>query len=503
MQGKTIVLSIVTLIGLIALFLIFKVPTVSSLLNHILNVNPLAWILSFGAIISMAVALTLTLSENSAGCLAWIVTGVFSAGWIFWLVAQGPLMFSALYHQTSYQESGLIEQSRIRDVAYTVANTNFNSQNPYSKSGPGDLDFIDGHWISSIDPKDLNVFSLPTQGIFIYDPDGEDKVVQVLEQFPFSEAGWLGNSATYFVRNVSYFTEFSEVVYKKLPGEDTGYIAVTSLIKRDGFVRYPYLWKVLVVFPDGRFELLDPKAAETDPRLEGVAIRSEWLTKQQVIAYGWRYGAWKGFVNRLGRIDIQTSAVNDENSAPFHMETPNGYMWYAPFSPLGSGSMIGMAMASSKLASAPIAIWSLPENQAIFAADSLVAEIESSLNHQLYNWYRVSAESACGNVQILELVPLVRKEADGNHLYYMGYVAPAPKATQVMFFSIIDPFTRIVYQDLLTANDVDSWLSGEYELTPQSAGDSVVIELDPGICDITAVPAENLLQEIERRLTGK
>ena len=486
---------------LVLLALLVKVPTISWLLNDALYVHPLSWLLFTATLVLSVVSLVVYENNESSGCALAVITAIIGLVWVWWLIAQGPLMYADLFRHTSYLESGLIEQSRIRDVAYTVAKTNFDSQNPYSKSAPGDLDFIDGRWISSIDPLGLNVFSLPTQGIFVYDPDGQDKVVQVLETFPFSEKGWFSNSATYYVRNVSYFTSFNEVVYKELP-DGNGYIAVTSLIKRAGFTRWPYLWKVLIVYPDGRFELLDPIKAEDDPRLQGVALRSEWLTKAQTLAYGYRYGAWKGFVNRMGRIAIQSSQVNDENTAPFLMETPYGNMWYAPFSPLGSGSMIGMAMALSHEASSPIGIWNLPENQAIFAADSLASEIEASPNHQSINWYRVSSESACGNVTILELVPLVRKEADGiSHLYFMGYVAPAPKSTQVMFYSIIDPVNRTVYQDLREADEVDAWLRGEFELTPQTVGSTPTVTIEQaGSCELNTLPAENLLEELRRRL---
>jgi len=503
MNSKTVFGAIgLFILALLILFLL-KVPTISSLVNDMLYIHPLSWLLFSSLLITGFLAAVTGFDNQNTGCALWLVTTIIGILWVIWLIIQGPLMYADLYRHTQYIDYSLIEQSSIRDVPYTVAKTNFDNQNPYSKSAPGDLDFVGGQWISSIDCAGfLNCFGQPTQGYYAYNPDGEDKVSQTLVEFPFSEAGLLTNSATYFVRNVNYFTEFHEIIYKQLP--DGEVIAVASLIKRAGFTRWPYLWKVLIVHADGRTELLNPADAQADPRLEGIALRPEWLMKQQVIAYGYRYGASKALINRLGRITIQTSLVNDENSAPFLMQTPLGPMWYAPFSPLGSGSMIGMAMALSHDPSFPVAIWSLPEDQAVFAADSLVAEIESSPAHQqAYNWYRVSTESACGNVVVLELVPLVRLESGGNHLYFLGYVAPAPKSTQVLFYSIIDPVSRVVFQDLQTADEVDAWLRGEFELAPQVDGQSsptVVISQD-GTCDLGSQPAESLLEEIRRRLS--
>ena len=500
--------NVLRVIGLVMVFLIvlflLRIPMVSSLVNDMLYIHPFSWFLVLVILVSGFFATALGFENQNAGCILWATTAVTAVVWIIWLFIQGPLMYADLYRHTQYVDHALIEQSSVRRVPYTVAQTNFDNQNPYSKSAPGDLDFVDGQWISSIDCAGyFNCFSQPTQGFYTYQPDGEDKVVQTLVEFPFSEAGNLTNSATYFIRNLNYFTEFHEIIYVQLP--DGEVIAVTSLIKRAGFTRYPYLWKVLIIHSDGRTELLNPADAQADARLEGIALRPEWLAKQEVIAYGYRYGPSKAIINRLGRITIQSSLVNDENSAPFLMQTPYGPMWYTPFSPLGSGSMIGMAMAPSHEPFAPIAIWSLPQDQAVFAADSLVAEIESSPGHQqAYNWYRETSESACGNVVVLELVPLVRREADGNHLYFMGYVAPAPKSTQVLFYSIIDPVSRVVFQDLQTADEVDAWLRGEFELAPQVDGQTAPEAIaNPGepCSDLSSQSDESLLEEIRRRLS--
>jgi len=493
------------LVTLIFILIFASTPLMSSLITDALNVHPFSWtvlLLTVGAWIGVVYSHSNSGYGDDFNGWWYSLPVTLTVFWIVWLIIQGPLMMVELYHHTKYTlDAPLTVQEEIRSIPYTVASTNFESQNPDSRTKPGDSDYVKDHWIASIDPKDLNVFGLPTQGFFIYDPNSPNKVVQIRQEMTFAEAGWLFNSATYFVRTKEYFAEFYEVLYIPDPSND-GLMAVTTLIKRDGFNRHPYAANVLVAHSNGDWEIMNMTEANTDPRFDGVALRPEWLVRKEVEAYGWREGWLSGLIGRKGRVQVQSSSVNDDNSAPFHMKSVGGYEWFTPFSPLGSTALTGMAVTSSKDVNAPIRIWSLPANTSYAGADYVAALIESSEAHRNLTWYRVSGDSKCGNITVLEVIPVVRKEKDGNHLYNLGYVSSAPKSVSVLFFTIVDPYTQVVYEDIMTAEEVNSWLRGEYELKPQTNNSQTPAATSPVQCtigdDLSKESDQSLLDMIRR-----
>lgn len=465
------------------LFLVFiPGPIISTILNDALNIHPFSWTLVIVAVGLFLAGCVMSDQSSDKAWLPWIGSVVVGLFWIFWLFIQGPLMYHDLYIRSTFPDSGLIEQSAIRDIPYTVASTNFGSTNPDSRTAPGDLDYVQGKWIASVNPSGIwNPIMLPTQGFFLYDPDRVDKVVRIVQAMPYAEGGFFFNSATYFVRTKAYFAQFTEILY--VQDEKNGEVfAVMSLIKRAGFNRYPYVANIMIVHGDGRYEMLTTAQAEADLRLSEIALKPEWLQAMEVKAYGYRYGALKGLFSRLGRIDIQSSSVNSENKPPYHMETPYGNYWYTPFSPRGSEGLIGIAMSPSHDIDGPTYIWQLPVGQAYGGADFMTSLIEGSPAHRNYTWYRETAESKCGNMIVLEIIPLIRNENGVNRLYFLGYVSMAPKSVEVIFYSIVDPATQTVYQDLQTPAQVNSWLRGEFELQPQVEVETVTTTPAMEIC---------------------
>ncbi len=416
----------------------------------------------------------------------WPVLFIFA--WVFVLVIQGPVTRYGLYLHTEYLPNDtLVAQDETRDVPYTVAATNFVGTNPDAMSQPGDLDYVQKKWIASIDPKGFwNRLAKDSKGFFVYDPDSSDKVVRIIQTMPFAENGWWWNSSAWFVKSKAYFSEFHEVLYVQDP-ESGETIAVISLIKRQGFSRYPYVDSVMIVHSNGRVEHLTVEQAEADPRLTDIALKPEWLANEEVRAYGYRYGVLNAVFTRQGRIQVQTSSVNDENSAPFHLATQNGNMWVTPYSPLKATSLLGIASTSSHDVNGPVYIWQLPEGQAYLGADRLASLVEGAPSHRNINWFRSSstddgAKITCGNMTVLEMIPVVRAEPDGNHLYFLGYTSTAPNSVIVSFYTIVDPKTQTVYKDIMSDGEVEAWLRGEFELQPVSSETDTVDVAPAGEC---------------------
>ncbi len=501
-------------LGLVVIcFLFFGYTTsVSGLIYNISN-HLISFVLVILIVASFVFAL-IQASDNGELKHFWWPT-ISIVAWIMVLIFQEPVMLNNLYKNTNYTEGQLKAQVEVRDVPYTVAATNFDATNPDSMSQPGDLDYIQGEWIASIDPKGFwNTLTKESQGFFVYDPNGTDKVLRLIQNMPFAENGLWFNSSTWFVKRQSYFAEFHEIQY--IADQETHEVlAVVALIKRQGFSRWPYVANVLIVHPDGDTEMLTVDQAEADPRLVGIAIKPEWIANMEAQAYGYRNGVIKAIFNRQGRIQVQTSSVNDENTAPFHLETVEGNMWVTPFSPHKGNSLIGIATTSSHDVNGPVYIWMLPEGQAYLGADRLTSLIEGAPSHRNINWFRSSTtkegeDITCGNMTVLEMVPVVRAEAGGNHLYFMGYTSTAPNSVVVSFYSIVDPQTQVVYKDLMSDGEVESWLRGEYELKPVSA-DTEAIEATPaGACSLSEAVSsqptnelfdliDSILQELENR----
>lgn len=494
------------IVTVIALILLAPTHTMSAILLDMLYVHPFSWTL---LVIGLAFAVVGIMKADDEVAWPWFVAILVGVLWIGWLIIQKPLMYAELYKNTVYEvDSDLVEQSSIRDIPYTVASTNFTNTNPDSKTGPGDLDFVNGKWIASVNPTNIwNKFSMPTQGFFQFDPSSADEVVKIVQQMPYAEGGFFGNSETFYVRSKDYFSEFSEILYVQDP-ENKEVFAIVSLMKRAGFSRYPYVSSVMIIHGDGNYENLTIKEAEADPRLKGIALKPEWLMEQEVIAYGYRYGVGVIF-SRDGRIELQSSNVNDENKPPFHIETKNGNYWYTPYSPLVSKGLKGIAMSASHDIDGPVYIWQLPANQAYGGADFMTSLIEGSPAHRDYAWYRQTGETKCGNITVLEMVPVIREEPNGNKLYFLGYVSTAPNSVEVLFYSIVDPESQVVYEDMTTPAEVNSWLRGDFELKPQTETDQIEISTT-GVCSIEDIGSQltedlikmidNILAELERRI---
>jgi hypothetical protein len=494
---------IITLVILVLFFLFFgrtpfALDLVYSFFNHVLS-----WILGIGFSISLIVGVVKLANFSDGAGKAWLATLAFAILWTPVLIFQRPLMRYALYQNTEYKQTEtLVAQNETRDVPYTVAATNFIASNPDSMTKPGDLDYVNGEWISSIDPKGFwNTLKENSNGYFVYQPENPKKVGFVRESMPFAENGWGRNSSSWFVKSLGfkeYFSEFHEVLYVQDENADE-MLGVISLIKRKGFTRWPYVSEVLVIHSDGRVEKLSPTQAENDDRLAGIALEPEWLTNEKTLAYGYRYGVNNALFRRQGRIQVQVSSVNDENSAPFHLETVEGNMWFTPFSPRNGTTLIGIAMEYSHDINGPVYIWNTPNGEGYKGADYLASLIEGSPNHEEISWYRTGGDGASsGNKTVLEVVPVVRSEADGNHLYFLGYTSPAPKSVEVSFYTVVDPISGTVYEDLFKDSDLESWLRGEFELQPQIASSTTnTCTATPVGLDLPSMSSQELIAEMQ------
>lgn len=130
--------------------------------------------------------------------------------------------------------------------------------------------------------------------------------------------------------------------------------------------------------------------------------------------------------------------------------------------------------------------------------------VEGAPEHQEISWYRAGNNGdggtiESGNKTVLEMIPLVRSEPTGNHLYFVGYTSTAPNSVNVSFYTVVDPKTQVVYQDLFTDEEMEAWLLGEYELKPQSSNQADV----SGGCtteDLGSLATENLIERIDQLL---
>jgi len=494
---------IVVLTILVVLFLIFgRTEFLSGLVYNFAN-HMISWILGIVFSIALILAIGAASEGDDSTGIVWTAMLVIGVVWILVMIFQGPVTRYALYRNTEYQQTdSLVPDIEIRDVPYTVASANFVGTNPDSMTQPGDLDYVQGRWIASIDPRGFwNTLTNNSQGFFVYDPNSEDKVIRITQEMPFAESGWWFNSSTWFVRGVKYFSEFHEILYVQ-DGDEV--IAVISLIQRQGFERWPYVSNVLVVHPSGTVEILSVDQAEADPRLQDIALKPEWLANEEVLAYGYRHGVFNAMFTRKGRIQVQTSNVNDENSAPFHFKTTQGNMWFTPYSPLRGTSLIGMAMTSSHDIDGPVYIWELSEGEAYPGADYMSSLVEGAPEHQEISWYRTGTNGdggtiESGNKTVLEIIPVIRPEPSGNHLYCVGYTSTAPHSVNVSFYTVIDPKTQMVYQDLFTDQEMEAWLLGEFELQPQSAN-QIGISSTCTITDLDSMATENLIERIDQLL---
>lgn len=499
---------------LLFLFVFATTPTVSGIIVRMFYLHPVAWLLAVLAVVSFVAAAFVADGNTSIDSdLAWIPMWIGTAItiiWLIWLGIQNPIKMAALSQHTHYDVNGqLIPQQEIRPVAYSIASANFGSSISDTRFAPGDLDYVQDHWTASIDPVGFwNQALRPTQGIYVFNNDLTSQ--PHYQSFTFSERGILWNSAISKIRSHEYFVEFSDVLYVLQP--DGKYIAVTTLTKRASFARYPYIYGVAVITSDGFIDLKPLDQARLDPRLNGITLIPEDFEKLRVEAYGWRNGWFTGLFTRTGRIAVQVSAVDSENAAPYLMKSVQGNVWYSPLAPYNARdkSTVGIAMSDAHGDDLTVHLWLLPSENAYPGADFLASLIESSANHININWFRQSGDTKCGNVAVLEMVPLIRQEAAGPKLYYMGYISAAPISSNVKFYAIIDPATKTVYEDLPSFNHVDKWLMGEFELnavTQNSAavdpsnGQCLLIDELPQVPDQTLIDyLKTITEELDRRL---
>ncbi|MBN2147804.1 MAG: hypothetical protein JW726_10465 [Anaerolineales bacterium] len=437
--------------------------------------NPIGWLLLFVMLgVTVALATRLKLRVKAVGAL---VGAALMPLWVLWWIISGSVMLHGLYERTAYEPvATLVPLMETRAVSYAEAQENFKNQNPDTRFAPGDLDYVNGHWVAEFGPNGgfdlLNKLIYPSQGFFLYDPAGVDKVQIVRQKMPFAENGLLWNSAEFFVRQHDPFVEFHEVLY--VPDGNSDYMAMISLIKRAGWARVPYVAEIGLIHSDGSAEWLAPEEAEADPRLEGIQIEPEWLAAKKTEAYGWRNGIWAGLITRQGRVSVQRSAINEENSAPYHLVSADGMMWYTPFGPLNKDSLKGIMMEPSNVIDGPVYVWELPGDQAYQGVDALATEIKAAPNHPAdVNWLRVSqgeeSEVRSGDTDVIELLPAPRLENDRVVLYFSGYVAIDPP-TRTRFYVIINAETREVLQDVYSVAEVNAWLRGELTLGVQHGG---------------------------------
>jgi hypothetical protein len=437
--------------------------------------NPFGWLMMLvmlGVLVALVTRLKMEL--KAVGILIAVVLVPF---WVLWGIIMEPIMLRGLYERTVYQPvDELIPLTESRPVSYAEARENFMNQNPDTRFAPGDLDYVNGHWVAEFGPNGgldlLNKLIYPSQGFFLYDPAGVDKVQIVRQAMPFAENGILWNSADFFVHQHDPFVEFHEVLY--VQDGQGGYMAMISLLKRTGWSRVPYVAEIGLIHSDGSSEWLTPEQAQADPRLDGVQIEPEWLAAQKTKAYGWRNGIWAGMITRQGRVSVQRSSTNEENSAPYHLVSEQGMMWYTPFGPLNKDSLKGIMMEASNAIDGPVLLWELPGDQAYQGVDALATEIKAAPSHPAdVNWLRVSqgdeGEVRSGDTDLIELLPAPRREAGRVVLYFTGFVAIDPP-TRTRFYVVINAETRDVLQDVYSVGDVNAWLRGELTLDVQRRG---------------------------------
>jgi hypothetical protein len=489
-------------LGLLALFLIvwaLVLPGLWPMSWFLYSVysNPIGWLIVLvWLVVSVALVTRLRLAVKSIGVLFGLV--LFPV-WLLWAIISEPIMLKGLYERTDYQPvEALVPLTESRAVSYAEARENFKNQNPDTRFVPGDLDYVNEHWVAEFGPVGLlNSLIYPSQGFFLYDPAAVDKVQIVRQKMPFAENGLLWNSAGFFIRQHDPFVEFHEVLY--VQDGQGGYMAMISLLKRAGLARVPYVAEIALVHSDGTAEWLTPSQAEADPRLLGVQIVPEWLAYKKVEAYGWRNGISTGLFTRRGRVEVQRSDINEENSPPYHLASTQGMLWYTPFGPYNKDSLKGIMMEASGDIDGPIYLWELPGDQAYQGVDALATEIKAAPNHPAdVNWLRVSygeeSEVRSGDTDLIELLPAPRQEGERVVLYFTGFVAIDPP-TRTRFYVIINAETREVLQDVYSVDEVNAWLRGERQL-PVQRGGQVTAPSDSGL-NLSEMTRDELLDLLD------
>ncbi len=398
---------------------------------------------------------------------------------IIWFSFSNAFMMHALYNETKYE---IVEApyavTEFRNSSYMEAKENFKDQNPDARYDFYDLDYVRGNWLSDFSPNaGITPLTQHTAGFFEYHPGEKDPVVIKRQDMPYAEGGWLWNSANFFIYNKEPAAKFTEILYIEDPDSEGEYMGLVSLIYRKGLFRVPYVGKVMLIYGNGEYEFLSPREAEKDPRLEGIQIMPEWLAAKRALAYGWKEGAFAGVFTKRGRLSLQTSQINSENSPPYHLQTTEGMMWYTPVAPRGKESLKGILMESSGRINGPVSVWMLLGDEAWRGIDPLATTIKGVQRPQSINWLRVSGEVRSGDTEIIELLPCPRNEDGTIVLYMCGYVSTDPPKT-TRFYTIIQVETQDVLQDVKTIDEVNRWLRGEIEipLYGNQISDSIILD---------------------------
>lgn len=397
--------------------------------------------------------------------IAGLLVGIFSH----------QLMLMGLYHDTEYVlDDKVIPVNDMRPVSYSEALRSFENRNPENQYGPSDLDYVRGRWVSVMAPTvPFNQFFYGNKGVFIYEPNKEDKVTTFYQSTAYSEKGLFHTSYDNPIMWHNRWAEYHEIIYIE-DFENGGFMGVVSLISRHGFFRVPYVSEVGIIHADGSAEWLTPAEAVADSRLSGVQLAPEWLVEKRVEAYGWRENFFSVLVSGTGRIQVQSSTINSENSAPYLMSTHNGSMWFVPYGPLDKLSMTGIMYSPARSLNNRMVVWALPPGQAYQGMDDLANEIKGVPRSTSVNWVRVSNAGSSGEVRsgdtdIIELLPIARHEGSNITVYFVGYVSTDPPTT-TKFYVIINPATGAVYRDVQTLAELNRWIDGDFELPIQSKG---------------------------------
>ncbi len=436
-------------------------------------------------------------SRSPVSLIVGLVLVVFS---LFWFTLSEALTMNALYKETTYTSiEAPYAVTEFRNSSYMEAKENFKDQNPDARYDFYDLDYIRGNWISDFSPTaGITPLTQHTAGFFEYHPGEKDPVVIKRQEMPYAEGGYLWNSSNFYIYNKEPFSTFTEILYIDDPASEGEYMAVVSLIYRRGIFRVPYVGKVMLIHGNGDYEYLTPAQAEVDPRLENVQIQPEWLAQKRALAFGWKEGVFPGIFSKKGRLSIQRSEINRENSAPYHLQTTEGMMWYTPLAPMRKESLKGIAMEQSGKIGGNVYIWMLSGDQAWRGVDPLATTIKGVERGQSINWLRVSGEGGevrSGDTDIIELLPCPRNENGSVVLYMCGYISTdPPKSTR--FYTIIEVESQKVLKDLKTIEEVNQWLNGKDIPLQQNAQNGTTITSEETIIcsDPQGLSDENLLK---------
>lgn len=474
-MGKKIGL-IISLIITILLFVLLPGLAPMRWIIQMFYLNPIGVTTLLGGIVLFILSFDFGAEELRDGSLLFMSTCLMLFS-IFWFIFCHAFMMHALYNDTEYEMvDSPYAVTEFRSAPYAEAKENFNDQNPDARFDFFDLDYVRGKWIADFSPSaGITPLTLHTAGFFEYHPGENDPVVVKRQEMPYAEGGWLWNGAKFFIYNKEPLSTVQEILYIDDPESEGEYMAVTSLIYRKGIFRIPYVGKVMLIHGDGEYELLSPRQAEKDYRLKDVQIMPEWLVEKKAIAYGWKENPFAAVFTKKGRLSVQGSNINRENSAPYHLTTTEGMMWYTPISPFNKESLKGICMEKSGELNGKVFVWMLPGDEAWRGVDALATKIKGEKRSSSINWLRISGDVRSGDTDIIELLPCPREEGGNITLYMCGYVSTdPPKSTR--FYTIINAKTQEVLEDTNSINKITQWIKGEIQISPINLQENEIVK---------------------------